>query len=722
MNAAEAARAPQDPTPASSPLHLQDLQTAVQFVLDRVQGPVHLALPLGIGKPNAWVNVLYERMAADAARPLRILTALSLEKPSGQSDLERHFLDPLVARVFGNYPDLLYVKAARAQTLPAHIEVREFFLKTGDYLGNDAAQQGFICSNYSLAVRDMLAQGANVIAQAVAVCTGPDGRPRYSLSCNPDLTADFVEQCRAQGRPLLTVAVLNRELPFMPGPAEVTEDFFDLIVDAPEGHHALFAPPNPSVSTADNAIGLHAASLVADGGTLQIGIGSLGDAIAQALLLRDRNNSQFREALAALDAAAPYAARQLGRFEQGLYGCSEMFVNGLLQLLDAGVIRRAVYPDLGLQTLANRGELPATPTPAAAHALVARGLWAPQLTATTLTHGQAIGLLNAALTLDDATQTLQCANQRWPNDLRQLPPEALGTQWRGTAVLHGGFFLGPRAFYERLRDMPDALRNGIAMSRIGVINELYDSPGHPEALKRAQRRQARFINTTMKMTLLGAASSDATADGRVVSGVGGQYNFVAQAHALPDARSVLALRATHDNAAGLKSNLVWSHGNCTIPRHLRDLVVTEYGVADLRGASDAECIQRLLCIADSRFQDALMREAQAHGKLAPNWRLPEHARHNTPEALKALLRPAREAGALPDFPFGTDLDADEIRIVRALRKLKHASHHPLELVHTALASLSPHRAVPPAYLERLGLAEAHGLRDLLLKRLLAASF
>jgi acyl-CoA hydrolase len=52
--------------------------------------------------------------------------------------------------------------------------------------------------------------------------------------------------------------------------------------------HALFAPPNNKVSAADYAIGLHASSLVVDGGTLQIGIGSLGDAIGQALIVRDR--------------------------------------------------------------------------------------------------------------------------------------------------------------------------------------------------------------------------------------------------------------------------------------------------------------------------------------------------------------------------------------------------------------------------------------------------
>ena len=43
---------------------------------------------------------------------------------------------PLVERLFKDYPDLEYVKDLRAHALPPNIEVREFFMKTGDYLGN----------------------------------------------------------------------------------------------------------------------------------------------------------------------------------------------------------------------------------------------------------------------------------------------------------------------------------------------------------------------------------------------------------------------------------------------------------------------------------------------------------------------------------------------------------------------------------------------------------
>ena len=48
----------------------------------------------------------------------------------------------------------------------------------------------------------------------------------------------------------------------------------------------------------------------------------------------------------------------------------------------------------------------------------------------------------------------------------------------------------------------------------------------------------------MMATVLGDVVSDGLDDGRIVSGVGGQYNFVAQGFALEGARSVIMLRAT----------------------------------------------------------------------------------------------------------------------------------------------------------------------------------
>jgi hypothetical protein len=225
------------------------------------------------------------------------------------------------------------------------------------------------------------------------------------------------------------------------------------------------------------------------------------------------------------------------------------------------------------------------------------------------------------------------------------------------------------------------------------------------------------MNTTMIVTLLGAAASDALESGQVVSGVGGQYNFVAMSHALHDARLIMMLRSTHDNKDGLKSSIVWNYGHVTIPRHLRDVVITEYGVAELRGQPDSEVIKRLIAVADSRFQDDLVKQA----KLDAHYQVPERYRNNLPQALEDKLHPWAQAGLLPDFPFGTDLTPDELHIVRALKKLKHASQHPAELLSLAFKSFWDGKDMPQAYQERLGLADAHSFKDTVIRRLLAGN-
>ncbi|WP_374356920.1 hypothetical protein, partial [Chitinimonas sp.] len=336
--------------------YIDHIDAAVDYVLDTLPGEIVLGTPLGIGKPNPFINALYRRIKANPARSLKIITALSLEKPAGRTDIERHFLAPLVERVFGDYPDLDYVKDLRAGHLPPNIEVLEFFLKTGDYLGNPVAQQGYISTNYTFVARDMALHGVNVIAQAVAAQDGADGMA-LSLSSNTDITHESVERLTAiPGHRFITVACINRQLPFMGGHAQVKPDFFEVVVSDPAASHHLFSPPNMKVTPQDYAIGLHASSLVADGGTLQIGIGALGDAIAQALLVRERQNDDYQRLMGELS-HGELSGRELGRFDEGLYGCSEMLVNGFLRLLEAGIVRREVYDDARLQTLLNQGRI-----------------------------------------------------------------------------------------------------------------------------------------------------------------------------------------------------------------------------------------------------------------------------------------------------------------------------------------------------------------------------
>ena len=180
----------------------------------------------------------------------------------------------------------------------------------------------------------------------------------------------------------------------------------------------------------------------------------------------------------------------------------------------------------------------------------------------------------------------------------------------------------------------------IAMTGIAFTNTLAGD----EAASARSGRDARFVNTAMVATLLGAVSSDQLEDGRVVSGAGGQHDLVAMAHALDGARSIIGVRSTRRQDRRTVSNIVWRYANATVPRQLRDIVVTEYGIADLRGKSDRDVIVAMLGVADSAFQPGCSQAAQGAGKLESSFTLPRAAAGNRAERIEAALAPARRDG------------------------------------------------------------------------------
>ena len=627
------------------------IECAVDDVLARLPPHIHLGLPLGLGKANRFVNALYQRIRQLPERHLTIYTALSLGRPALGEGLQRQFLEPFIDRVFGDYIELDFLGDLHRNTLPHNIHVEQFFMQPGSLLNSPPAQQDYVSSNYSHAARDINASGLNLVAQLIA--RDPQDARRLSLSCNPDITLDLlpmIAKRRAAGETILLLGHVHADLPFMPGDSELQAEDFDLLIDEDE-RTTLFSTPNMPVSTQDHFIGLHASTLVRDGGTLQIGIGAMGDALVAALLARQADNAGYRALLDEVD-VTPWGTlieREggLNPFAQGLYGCSEMFVHGLMVLADAGIVRRKVYADLERQAQANAG------------------------------------------TLDESLHT------------------------DGVCV-HGGFILGPASFYQRLRELPHSRRCEFNMTAISFINELY---GH-EALKRLQRRDARFVNSAFTMTLLGAGVADQLQDGRVLSGVGGQYNFVAQGHALHDARSVIILRSWRESGGEVSSNIVWEYGHCTIPRHLRDIVITEYGIADLRGKTDRKVIEALLNITDSRFQTELIEQAQQIGKLPKDFCLDPRFADNSPQRLQAIA--ARHPHLFPEYPLGSDFSAQEQDLLRALNwlKSKFKLTQIYELGKATLDAPSPQAFAQ--HLERMQLAHPSGLREELYQRLLLA--
>ena len=616
----------------------------IDRLVDRVGKHIVVGLPLGLGKPNRLINALYRRAVADPEIELEIVTALSLDIPEPGHWLEARLMGPILERHFGaDYPRLQYLVDLKKRALPENVSVTEFYFQSGAALGNPGMQRHYVSSNYTHVARDLIDRGVNLMFQLVA----RDADGRLSLSCNPDVTLDLVRRAGNQpGYSLCSVAHVHPDLPFMHGDAVVDADYFDEVIDF-DPDQRLFALPRQPISIQDYAVGFHAGQLIADGGTLQIGIGSLSDALVHSLVLRHRDNESYREATAALSCPVPPGIGDEGPFEEGLYGASEMFMDGFMHLYTGGVLKREVFEDITVMRRANAG-----------------------------------------MSVEDPGSG---------------------------AVMDGGFFLGSRPFYDFLNGLDEHERPRFRMHGVGRINQLY---GGREALEIEQRRHARFVNTCMMMTLTGAAVSDGLENYQVVSGVGGQYNFVAMAHAMDDGRSILMLRATRESAGGTSSNIVWQYPHNTIPRHLRDLVATEYGVADLRGRTDEECIKAMIGIADARFQDELAERAKRAGKLDSDWKIPESARANTPEALERALSPMVERGIFPDYPFGSDFTDVEQRLIPALQKLKGLSKHKLAL---AKAAFSGRPADFPEELARLGLDAPAGLVEKLYARMIAAA-
>lgn len=605
-------------------------------VIETVGNNIVVGLPIGIGKAVQVVDALFERAASDTSLSLTIFTGLTLEVPRGRAGFEKRFLDPLVDRLYLNWPTPAYADAIRQNKLPRNIQVREFYLRPGAYLGNRLVQQNYTSINYSQVVEELLKLGVNVIAQLIASRVESPGR--YSLSSNPEITLDLLprfEELRRDGKQVAMVGQLNGNMPYMLGDAEISADRFDFVLDADDADFPLFTLPNRRVGPADYATAMHVASLIPDGGTLQVGIGSLSDAVAHCLILRHTTPEVFADVLNRLPGGAKSARRsgtsiECAPFEQGLFASTELMSDALFALFDAGVIKRPADEE-------------------------------------------------------DAS------------------------------LIHAGFFIGSTHLYESLKSLSESQRRRINMTRISAVNTLFGD----EHRKRRQRRHGRFVNETMMATVLGAAISDALEDGRVVSGVGGQFDFVSMAHALDDAQSILMVRARRVHAGVASSNIRWSYAHTTVPRHYRDVYVSEYGVAMTRGRTDSQVIDAMISIADAAFQPQLVKAAKRAGKLEDDYTTHSDARDNTPAAVHAVFDREELRPYFSRYPLGTELTATEQELVEALEWLKPQTARPWSTVCCLMKALiRGGRGEHQAALSRMDLEQPTGLRQRVMRRML----
>lgn len=618
-------------------------------IIERLGPRLVVGAPLGLGKANRILDALYKRALSDPEIHLVVHTALGLVPPRSTSALEARLRDPINDRLYGDYVAPRVILDLHGDDLPDNVVVHSFFFQTGAMLGSARGRRDRINANYSDVERRVGELELDVFVQMIA--PGETRDDPLSLSCNPDLTLEVIEHFerrRDLGDDVMMCAEVNRNLPWIGGDAAVDREMFDSVLETAPPDPALFVLPNMPASIADHSIAARAARLVPDGGTIQLGIGALSDAVAWMLMVRHSRSDRYARLVADLRAHGDEEPLDvLGSdeaFTDGLYASSEMFVPGLLELFEAGILSRRVFDDIDAQRRALEGDEP------------------------------------------DG----------------------------GGHVVHAGFFVGPGEFYDRLRTMDPDRRAMIAMTGIGQVNTLDDD----QELRVLQRRHARFVNTAMSVTLAGATASDTLDDGRVVSGVGGQFDFVEMARRLPGARSIILLRAVRDDGA-IHSNIVLDHRHVTSPAHLRDIVVTEYGVADLRNCSDGEVAQRLIEIADSRFQERLVEQAKSSGRLAPDYVVPPHRRSNTPESLRQRWRDHEELA--PELPFDSELHDDEIQLGRALRHLDGLRRHrriSTVVPRALIALLFPPRRCRPL-LDRMGLGTPDGVAEQLQRRLVA---
>lgn len=704
-----------------------DVKKCVDQVIKHVGKDIKLGMTLALGKPILISNEFYRRAKEDPEISLKIITALPLEKPRGHTDIEKRFLKPISDRVFDGVLDFDFMLDLRDGKLPKNVEIFEFFCKAGANLNNPHYQMRHFSSNYTHCCRDAMDYGANVFAQLISVREF-NGKAAYSMGCNTDICIEAVQTLkdkRAEGMKVAVIAEANEKMPYMYGDAVVGADTYDIILRGEEFNYTLFGAPKDAVALPDHMIGIHVSTLIKDGGTIQVGIGALGDAIVAGLVMRNNHNDVYHEILDKGGIKTRYAdlIKKWGDtkvFKQGLYGSSEMFVDAFMQMYKNKILKRKVFDSVPLMKLINKGELSADKIPAdIIDKLIDMKAIHAKLTEEDFNFLTEYGILKKDLKYTKTA--IKDGKVSYSTDLNDKANKTkirkiIGKELLNGHVILGAFYFGPQAFYKALNDMSEEERQLFAMSGVEKVNQLYGG----EELRALQRKDGRFVNTGMTASILGSIASDQLQDGRVVSGIGGQYNFVSMAQALPDGRLIMMVKSTKGSGKALKSNIVFSYGHCSIPRHMRDIIVTEYGIADVRGKPDMETIAAMINVADSRFQKQLLDQAKKAKKIPMDYEIPEIYRHNTPDKIVKLLKPYQDQGYFQPFPFGTDLLPDDIALGGSLKAMKGlAAGYPLKLVKGLLLELI--RPIPKSaqrHIERMKLTEPASIKERIMRKMI----
>jgi len=115
------------------------------------------------------------------------------------------------------------------------------------------------------------------------------------------------------------------------------------------------------------------------------------------------------------------------------------------------------------------------------------------------------------------------------------------------------------------------------------------------------------INSALEIDLTGQVTAESLGP-RQVAGIGGQFDFVLAAARSRGGAGIIALPSTgRDGAASRIVQSLQPGAAVTSPRALADFVVTEHGVAALRGKGERGRAEALIAVAHPRYRELLQR-------------------------------------------------------------------------------------------------------------------
>jgi 4-hydroxybutyrate CoA-transferase len=320
-------------------------------------------------------------------------------------------------------------------------------------------------------VPKMFTEGYLPVDVALIQVTPPDKHGYVSLGVSVDYTKAAATSAK------ITVAQVNERMPRTLGDSFLHVSEIDYFVEA---NAEIIELQPPTISKVEEEIGERCASLIEDGATLQLGIGSLPDAVLKFMG---------------------------GKKDLGIH--SEMFSDGVVDLIEAGVITN---------------------------------------------HKKTIH--------------------------------------RDRAVV--AFLMGTRKLYDFVDNNPM-----VFMAPVDYVN-------NPFII--AQNYKVVSINSCVQVDFMGQVASESIGN-KQISGVGGQVDFVRGANLCPGGKSIIAIPSTAGNGKLSKIVPNLDLGSAvTTSRNEVCYIVTEYGIADLKGKTLRDRARALISIAHPDFRPQLVEE------------------------------------------------------------------------------------------------------------------